>query len=84
LVIAPSFQEDAIDIRLRGGIGVDVRLAAVTHDYPDRGFGPMASADWRAPGHSGNPRGRNSACNVSGGFVRALKAKTVQTMCLHG
>jgi hypothetical protein len=45
LVIARSFQEDAIDIRLRGVIGVDVRLAAVTHDYPDRGFGPMASAD---------------------------------------
>jgi len=39
LVIARSFQEDAIDIRLRGVIGVDVRLAAVTHDYPDRGFG---------------------------------------------
>jgi hypothetical protein len=42
LVIARSFQEEASDIRVRDVIGVDV--ATAIHDYPDRGFGAMASA----------------------------------------
>jgi hypothetical protein len=44
LVIARSFQEEASDIRVRDVIGVDVGLATAIHDYPDRGFGAMASA----------------------------------------